>query len=247
MTSDIDVKQASEMTSLAANMAVDQGKKFLESEHLLVMKTWSGDGPMTFRVLALVGGGIMLVLGFLGALSSLLNPLNCIFSLYFMIFGTVTIMLEAKDMKQLDKFRALVFKEAKFLTFLNGRGGYYVFVGTMLMAQSNFLETVLGLYMVICGGIMIGIGSHANKKLEAMKAHITDEAAVAKAFNEADKDGSKTLTALELAQLCKDLGSELNQNELEAAMLCLDKDGSNAISLDEFQAWWRHTTPPVDV
>lgn len=243
----MDAKQTGEMTSLAANMAVGQAKNYLESNHLLVMKTWAGDGPMSFRMLALCGGGTMAVLGFLGVISSLLNPFSAVVSLYFLFFGCVIVMLEAKNKFYPEKIRTIVVAEFKFLMYLNGRGAFYVFVGTLLMSQSSFIESLLGLYMVIVGCIMIGVGSHANNKLSAMKSHITDEAAVISAFNSADKDQNGFLTATELAELCKTLGSELSTNELEAAVLCLDTDGSGHICQKEFLTWWTSTTVPVEL
>ena len=39
------------------------------------------------------------------------------------------------------------------------------------------------------------------------------------------------------------LGSELDSNELEAAMACLDTDGTGMIKYGEFYTWWKETAP----
>ena len=82
---------------------------------------------------------------------------------------------------------------------------------------------------------------HAKAKLDKMKGHVKDEAEVRKLFKAADKDRTGSLTPAELADLCKSLGSELDQNELEAAMACLDTDGSGVIKYGEFYTWWKET------
>lgn len=42
----------------------------------------------------------------------------------------------------------------------------------------------------------------------------------------------------ELAELCASLGSELNHNELVAAISVMDKDRNNKITYEEFYTWW---------
>lgn len=49
------------------------------------------------------------------------------------------------------------------------------------------------------------------------------------AFNKFDKDGNGTIDAQELAQLSKDLGAELNEEQLEAALKDLDINGDGVI------------------
>lgn len=42
-----------------------------------------------------------------------------------------------------------------------------------------------------------------------------------------------------LAALCQALGSPLDYNSLEAAVLLLDKDGDGRIDYAEFANWWK--------
>lgn len=44
-----------------------------------------------------------------------------------------------------------------------------------------------------------------------------------------------------LATLCQELGSPLDYNALESAVLVLDTDGDNHIQYSEFIAWYKGT------
>ncbi len=57
-------------------------------------------------------------------------------------------------------------------------------------------------------------------------------------FNDADEDGSGELDVGELGKFCATLGTVLNEEELEAALLILDESGDGQISFDEFADWW---------
>ena len=69
-------------------------------------------------------------------------------------------------------------------------------------------------------------------KLATIASNLKDEAAVADAFQEADVDGSGTLTVDELAGLAKTLGSEMEEGELREALRTLDADSSGDIDYD---------------
>ena len=116
-------------------------------------------------------------------------------------------------------FKAIIRKEAKFLTVLSGRGYFYIFVGTVLISQgAASVQGVLGMYMVVVGLMHSVIGMHASNKLSKMRNHIKDETEVRKLFKKYDEDRSGTLSAAELKELCKELGSELDDDELMSAM-----------------------------
>ena len=60
------------------------------------MKDWVGDGPLTFRAAALLGGVLMVISGFLGLFGVLNNPLHGVIEGYMCLFGMLIVMLEAK-------------------------------------------------------------------------------------------------------------------------------------------------------
>jgi len=218
------------------------------------MKTWVGEGPVTFKYLAVLGGGLMSISGIFGVCFSLFRPLHAVVEAYITLFGALIVALETKhiffkdtvdeegNVVEVHKFKVLIAKEAKFLTVLAGRGYFYLFVGTLLVSQGAWtFQGLLGMYMVAVGCMQTFVGMHAKAKLDKMKGHVKDEAEVRKLFKAADKDRTGSLTPAELGALCKSLGSELDQNELEAAMACLDTDGSGVIKYGEFYTWWKET------
>jgi len=58
------------------------------------------------------------------------------------------------------------------------------------------------------------------------------------AFNKFDKDGSGAIDKVELGQLSKDLGQELSEEQLTAALRDLDLNGDGVIDIDEFRRWY---------
>uniref|UniRef100_A0A7S2BIR7 EF-hand domain-containing protein n=1 Tax=Florenciella parvula TaxID=236787 RepID=A0A7S2BIR7_9STRA len=231
-----------EEVAAVGSIAVAKVKSFMASSHLSNMKDWVGDGPITLRAAALFGGAMLVLTGFFGTLGSLFSPLKLIMEAYMFCFGVLIVMLEAKNNLCKDNWMNILKKEAKFLTLLAGRGYFYIVLGTLLMAQwpdvGNFL---LGLYMTCVGGLMTVVGLHAKAKMDKMKGHIKDEAAVVAAFKKADVDQTGSLSIEQLASLCKELGSDLDRLELEAAVGSLDKDGSGSVEYEEFFDWWSST------
>lgn len=57
-------------------------------------------------------------------------------------------------------------------------------------------------------------------------------------FDKHDTDGSGTIDADELRDLCYSFGYFLSDSDLTTALTLLDKDGSGTISYDEFKEWW---------
>lgn len=70
---------------------------------------------------------------------------------------------------------------------------------------------------------------------------LTDEQkmAIRKAFDEYDKDGSGFIDKGELSVLARELGEELEPDELEEGMKTLDTSGDGKVSFEEFIEWWQ--------
>ena len=96
-------------------------------------------------------------------------------------------------------------------------GGAYEDFGTM-MADSDGFD----------GGID---GNNAAERLGV-------DMALQRAFKKYDADGSGKVSLDELSELCAELGQELSEAELKAAMEALDADGSGQVEFSEFSTWW---------
>eukprot|EP00614_Pseudopedinella_elastica_P027611 CAMPEP_0172615824 /NCGR_PEP_ID=MMETSP1068-20121228/62526_1 /TAXON_ID=35684 /ORGANISM="Pseudopedinella elastica, Strain CCMP716" /LENGTH=237 /DNA_ID=CAMNT_0013421085 /DNA_START=82 /DNA_END=795 /DNA_ORIENTATION=- len=219
--------------------AQQKAVKMLESNGLTKMSSWVGEGPMTFRVAGLVGGLVMFLQSLFGFFDQFLSlkPLAATLSVYTLFMGFVIVMLEGQCFPQ--SIKKVIRSQAKFLTLVNGRGIFYIFVGTLNMAQNDFARTCVGLYMAVIGVVMFGVGVHSKGKLDHVRALLKDESVVRAAFNTVDIEGDNALTAEELGMLCTNLGSTLEPNELETALHSLDKNGDGKVSYDEFIAWWK--------
>jgi len=213
------------------------------------MGSWAQEGPLTFKVLCLIGGVCMTVSGVLGLFGVLFSPLHAVIEGYMCIFGVMIIMMEGSKYLCPINLKETVLREAKFLAVLNGRGAFYVFLGTLLLTQwPNFFDVLIGIYMVLLGFVMVIIGTVAKAKLNAMAGHLTDENSVNEAFKAVDVDNNGALNYDELAVLCQNLGSKLTKEELAACIQDLDKDGSGVVEYTEFFDWWKKTAPaPSDV
>ena len=173
-------------------------------------------------------------------LASSLFTAKATLSLYTLFFGFVVVMLEGNGKFYPDRWKRIIRTQAKFLTLLNGRGAFYVFLGTLLMAQwPTAGPFLLGIYMAAVGTVMFVYGYHAKAKLDSVRSLLSSEDVVTSAFEKADAEGDGSLTAAELGELCASLGSTLEPQEIEAALLALDKDGNGGISFEEFVRWWK--------
>lgn len=115
-------------------------------------------------------------------------------------------MLEGKQCMCPDRLMQFMFTEAKFLTLLNGRGGLYAFLGTLLLSQwPQLFDVLLGFYMVFIGVLMILVGSHAKGKMEVMKSHLTDEETVRTEFEVCVLIHHATMVQLSFLPLASDV------------------------------------------
>ena len=74
--------------------------------------------------------------------------------------------------------------------------------------------------------------------------HITGPAGFKKAFKGVDKDGSGAVDKAEFAEVCKTMGMDLTQQEINSVFLLYDKDGNGLISYPEFLGCVAGVAPP---
>jgi len=176
-------------------------------------------------------------MGSLGKLFSF-SPLAALIEVYCGIFGVMVVILEGQDFSYLKRFRSILNENAKFLTFTWGRGLFYMFAGSLMVSQFNLFDMAIGGWMCFVGFTSVVVGATTANKLTDLKLSLASEKVVKEKFQEMDADGSGNLDSKELAQLCKSLGSSLDHNELEAALMTMDCNKDGQISFDEFMGWW---------
>ena len=77
--------------------------------------------------------------------------------------------------------------------------------------------------------------------MASMAANLSDERAVEVAFKKADVDHSGSLSREELAELVNSLGSDMEPDEVAAALAALDADANGTVEYEEFLSWWKTT------
>eukprot|EP01084_Bolivina_argentea_P080030 145010_1 len=161
-------------------------------------------GSVSTRLVASIGGASMVVSGimsFIGDVFSL-NFFNAIIQCYMVLFGVMVVIIEMGLHGKNWKWGALISKNARFLCFVNGRGAFYFFIGTLALTEWNLLRFVLGVYMMAVGVGLVWFGYLANKKLEAINGAAQNVSQLREMFDKYDKNQSNSLTTEELSQLC---------------------------------------------
>ena len=119
-----------------------------------------------------------------------------------------------------------------------GRSIIIIFIGLLLLQQPLGLDTLIGL-IISCGGIYIYMNMrNAEIALAAMKTHISDEIQLRNLFDKCDVDNSGYLDREEVAKVCQELGTVLEERELLAALTLLDTNGDGKVSFEEFKDWY---------
>jgi hypothetical protein len=67
---------------------------------------------------------------------------------------------------------------------------------------------------------------------------------IVRLYEELDADGTGKLNQTELWKLSRKLGSQMDEGEIEQAMLEMDPTSSGAVTLEEFAAWWSQEPEP---
>ena len=223
------------MASMASQMADTQLR---QAQHL------AESGAVSWKIAACVGGAGMIFVSFCalpGLLATcFLYPVSLVMNIFVFCFGVLTVMLEYKERLMTQRYLDVIRKEALFLSRPYGRAAFYFFLGFLVMSENGMMTLAffVGLYTSIIGAVIFIASRSAMSQFAAIKSASFDEATIRRKFEAADKDKNGTLDSAELAVICADLGCHLTRNELEAALVVLDKDGNGAISFDEFIEWY---------
>ncbi|KNC80312.1 hypothetical protein SARC_07325 [Sphaeroforma arctica JP610] len=178
-----------------------------------------------------------------------LSPITMVIYAYCVFFGFVILALEVSPRFMPKSWVVAVRTNALFLTRLHGRAFFYIFVGTLMLAQWHWMQMMSGGLLIFTGIVMMISGGVANKKLNSLKREMTDPQEVRENFYAHDLDGNGALDTKEVAALCASLGTVLSRVELERALMCpsnnsltfqqlLDSNHDGMVSYEEFYNWW---------
>eukprot|EP00441_Pelagodinium_beii_P017251 CAMPEP_0197659860 /NCGR_PEP_ID=MMETSP1338-20131121/49454_1 /TAXON_ID=43686 ORGANISM="Pelagodinium beii, Strain RCC1491" /NCGR_SAMPLE_ID=MMETSP1338 /ASSEMBLY_ACC=CAM_ASM_000754 /LENGTH=274 /DNA_ID=CAMNT_0043236993 /DNA_START=71 /DNA_END=893 /DNA_ORIENTATION=+ len=157
-------------------------------------------GPEGLRMVSFAAGSASsawVLLAILNPLKIVFSPVTYVLSAYILLFSVSTMLFEAppayiEQYPALDQYQDLLIDKAPFISETLGRGLFYVFVGTLWLAQvsiTSILTLVIGLFMVFCGVANIvvhfkGYTFFKEKLSEGYKAHFTTSLSLLMAFQE---------------------------------------------------------------
>lgn len=222
-----------ENAQVAGNFAKD---KFQE------LRKQASDGDYSMRLLALLGGAMLVILSSTEILGKILffNVVGALLDVYTFLLGIVVIILEGSTKNPLlpKRFSETIHKYALILRYVWGRGALYFIAGTLQCAQMGVADLLVGAFMSFVGIVYIVVGKRASEKLRQLKKSTVSEFTLRSEFHAADATGKGKLNSQGFKVLDQSLGLGLSKQEVEAAFLVMDKDNDGLITYEEFEAWW---------
>lgn len=176
-----------------------------------------------------------------------LEVFDAIVDAYVGAFGILSICLEYKTTLLGDDFANMLKDEFRFIYKPYGRAFLYVLFGLLMFSETGSLVYMIaGPYVTAVGFFTFWIFWQAEKEYAAMKqGHKLDDTHLRSEFNKADKGNFMTrdgkLNSEEFAVLYKDLmhlPGPPSINELQMALLDIDKNNDGTISFDELKSWY---------
>lgn len=155
---------------LRATWAASLGAAGLDADKFHNMRNAMGDHGPTNSVsyLCLLGGVLNIVYNiffFMDVFDALYEPITYVVCAYQLVFGLISCMIEAPEewvqrmqSQSVATIQQRIHENAMFLTTKGGRGLFYAFQGSLLLALDGmFLSTALGLYMILLGIVLIAM------------------------------------------------------------------------------------------
>jgi len=185
---------------------------------------------------------------------------------YALFFSFCGLMVEGSSLTWIGqfkfgrKFKSRMDHHCRFLQRVWGRGFLYLFIGFVQWGMYTFWSAIAGISMFVCAVLCFITSYLMAKRMNALTSELLkgyqqdmasgefqkkyqkiDEekrAYLKKTFDKMDADKSGFLDKSELGVVCKELGCEFSNEELNAIFMVLDEDGNGELSFDEFANWW---------
>ncbi|CDJ64887.1 Chromosome III, complete sequence, related [Eimeria necatrix] len=138
-----------------------------------------GEGPKPLRFLCFIGGLMTVVtsgLACINIFSILVEPSNYILQVYLVLFGLLTMAVEAKDIPPLERMRPFFFSWFRFLTVPGGKGCFYIFYGSLSLSlwRSSFFLALVGIYTASMGIVCVLVHFGMRQELQQHGIAISD-------------------------------------------------------------------------
>lgn len=108
----------------------------------------------SIRNLCLLGGAASMLSSLLGVVDifGLASPIHYICNFYLLVFGATSVILEY-GAASADRLGVIPMVDTYFkaLTFVWGRGLFYIFQGTLTLASLTVLNMIVGFYLCMIG------------------------------------------------------------------------------------------------
>jgi len=237
MDGDVEAPGSNSVTSLVDNTKAAGIYVRSQAEKL---RARAQEGPLPFSILAFLGGIAIVITNALDLIFELfhLSPLAALMSVYCIIFGVVICKMEGRRWEVDTSILPIIYQNVGALKFVWGRGCFYVFAGTIQFSKLHIDDLIVGLYISFVGIASIMVGRGTASKLATLSNAMEDKKVVCEKFMAYDSDEDGFLTYAEFKKMIKDLGLELDHNELDVALFVVDQDQDDKISYEEFVAWW---------
>lgn len=245
------VSESTPLTNIASTLLTKENAEVagnFAKEKFLELRKQASDGDFSIRLLALLGGIVLIGLSateFLGKVLTL-HIIAALIEVYTFLLGVVVLILEGKGQIPFfpDQLAATIQKYALILRYVWGRGALYFVAGTLQLSQLGLFDLIGGGFMTFVGVVYIIVGTKAQSKLRELKNSTIPESTLKAKFQQATSKNTDKLDLTSFKTLVLTLGLHLNRREAETAFLIVDQDDDGLISYTEFQAWWQALDEP---
>mmetsp|Transcript_20444 Transcript_20444/g.33871 ORF Transcript_20444/g.33871 Transcript_20444/m.33871 type:complete len:253 (+) Transcript_20444:111-869(+) len=211
------------------------------------IKKARSEGPLTYRVMAFIGGLAMIASNGIAILDRFFSFrfASAMIALYNCVFGILIATLEGPGVCSRPLGKGIRYY-CKFLEFTWGRGLLYFFCGSLQIANVNMLDWAVGGWMIFVGITAIGVGIATRRQLRLLKFSVTSEEDLKEKWTTHDTNGDNALDIKELTAFVEASGIGMSRNEVAATFMALDRNFDDKIAFEEFYSWWMNSNPGSD-
>jgi len=214
-------------------------KKEGESE-LSNVKYLTEDGPLSFRILAFLGGIFMIIGSVLDLFDAAeLSGMQELITVFLWIFGVIIITLEGRPVGiQIPCFYNCIITMFGFFKFVWGRGFFYFVGGCLQFFLFTKYDMISGVLFMILGIISIVSGYKASVKLAGLRNSISCKSDIKYLFHSFDKDRDGILNVDEFRDMMETMDQNVDYHGFVAAMSAIDVENNGRVTFNDMEQWY---------